>query len=223
MFANKKIWIVISNQEFYSKLTQEGTLPTTSQPSIGDFVQVYEEAASDSVPILSIHISSKLSATVSSASLATDRLPQAQIEVIDSLSTSMGLGLIVLAAARATHDRQPLPHIRADIEALARDVNVFFVVDTGGGNFLYNQEPLTMTADITCVPPRAVFEFAPGCLELYTLPVGGAHVANLITVRHFVNEERVPSMTGWFVVALILLLLAGGFFVIRRQRRLAVA
>ena len=120
----------ISNHEFYRKLAQVSTLPTTSQPSIGDFVRVYGEAARDAVPILSIHISGKLSATVSSALTAKDELPQAQIEVVDSLSTSMGLGLIVLAAARAADDRQPLSQIRASIEKLIKSMNVFFVVDT---------------------------------------------------------------------------------------------
>ena len=120
----------ISNEEFYRKLAKASTLPTTSQPSIGDFVQAYGETAREAVPILSIHISSKLSATVNSALNAKDELPQAQIEVVDSLSTCMGLGMIVLAAARAADEGQPLSQIRASTERLIKGMHIFFVVDT---------------------------------------------------------------------------------------------
>ena len=120
----------ISNEEFYGKLTAASTLPTTSQPSVGDFLQVYGEAAREGVPILSIHISSKLSATISTALTAKSELPQAQIEVVDSLSTGMGLGMVVLAAARAADEGQPLSQIRAAAEKVIRSMNLFFVVDT---------------------------------------------------------------------------------------------
>jgi len=120
----------ISNSEFYGKLMEASTLPTTSQPSVGDFLQVYGEADREAVPILSIHISSKLSATVSTALTAKSELPQSQIEIVDSLSTSMGLGMVVLAAARAADEGQPLSQIRASCEKLIRSMNVFFMVDT---------------------------------------------------------------------------------------------
>jgi DegV family protein with EDD domain len=120
----------ISNGEFYGKLMEASTLPTTSQPSVGDFLQVYGEADREAVPILSIHISSKLSATFSTALTAKSELPQSQIEIVDSLSTSMGLGMIVLAAARAADEGQPLSQIRASCEKLIRSMNVFFMVDT---------------------------------------------------------------------------------------------
>ena len=120
----------ISNEEFYGKLMEASTLPTTSQPSVGDFLQVYGEATREAVPILSIHISSKLSATVSTALTAKSELPQSQIEIVDSFSTSMGLGMVVLAAARAADEGQPLSQIRACCEKLIKSMNLFFVVDT---------------------------------------------------------------------------------------------
>ena len=120
----------ISNEEFYRKLAQASTLPTTSQPSIGDFVQVYDKAAREAAPILSIHISSKLSATINSALNAKDELPQVQIEVVDSLCSCMGMGMIVLAAARAAEEGQALSQIRASIERLIKGMHLFFVVDT---------------------------------------------------------------------------------------------
>lgn len=120
----------ISNEEFYRKLAKASTLPTTSQPSIGDFVQVYDKAAREAAAILSIHISGKLSATINSALNAKDELPQVQIEVVDSLCSCMGMGMIVLAAARAAEEGQALSQIRASIERLIKGMHLFFVVDT---------------------------------------------------------------------------------------------
>ncbi len=68
--------------------------------------------------------------------------------------------------------------------------DVFFEVDLGGGQFAYNQQAVTVAADITCVPPRANYRHQPGCTPLYTSPVPGQgfHVANLINANHFVFE-----------------------------------
>jgi len=120
----------ISNEEFYGKLAAASTLPTTSQPSVGDFLEVYGEASREGKPILSIHISSKLSATISTALTAKSELPQAQIEVVDSLSTAMALGMVVLAAARAADEGQSLSQIRATAEKVIQSMNLFFIVDT---------------------------------------------------------------------------------------------
>lgn len=115
----------ISNEEFYQKLA-ESSAPTTSQPSVGDFTQVYSELAQRGHPILSIHISSKLSGTVSSALAAKNALPQAQIEIVDSLSIAMGM--LIAPAAEAAKRGQTLPQVKAYIEKLntcITDVGVF--------------------------------------------------------------------------------------------------
>jgi len=93
--------IDIDADEFYRRLTTSTHHPTTSQPSPGDFVKVYQLLAGDSEGIVSIHISSKLSGTYQSALLAKQTMEQKlPIEVIDSQYNSMGLGLISIAAAR---------------------------------------------------------------------------------------------------------------------------
>ncbi len=81
----------ITNEEFYQRLTKTSAFPTTSQPSVGDFVKVYSELAQQGHPILSIHISSAMSGTVSSALSAKSTLPQAQIEIVDSRTLAMGM------------------------------------------------------------------------------------------------------------------------------------
>ena len=90
--------------EFYKKLIESDKLPTTSQPSAGAFAEAYKEVAKETDEILSIHISGKLSQTYNSARLAASEMDGSNVEVMDSLQVSMGLGEIVIAAARAARD-----------------------------------------------------------------------------------------------------------------------
>ena len=87
--------------QFYARLATTKVMPATSQPSAGDFLQTYRQLIeAGASTILSIHISSKLSGTVASATMARDELSGVPIHIVDSLSTSMGLGYQVLQAAR---------------------------------------------------------------------------------------------------------------------------
>jgi DegV family protein with EDD domain len=117
----------ITNEEFYRRLTKSSTLPTTSKPPVSDFVEVYSELVSLGHPIFSIHISAKLSGTINSALTARNEFPEAQIEVVDWLS--MGMGLLVTAAARAAEKGEKLPQIKAKIKQLTTCVSIFAVVD----------------------------------------------------------------------------------------------
>jgi DegV family protein with EDD domain len=118
----------ITNQEFYRRLVESGRPPTTSQPPVSDFVEVYSRLSSPGHPIFSIHLSAKLSGTVNSALAAREKFPQAQIEVVDWLS--MGMGLLVVAAARAAEAGESLAQIKAKIGQLAPCVSIFAMVDT---------------------------------------------------------------------------------------------
>jgi DegV family protein with EDD domain len=118
----------ITNQEFYRRLTKSSTPPTTSQPPVSDFVSVYSELSSLGHPIFSIHLSAKLSGTINSALAARKEFPEAQIEVVDWLS--MGMGLLVVAAARAAEKGEELAQIKAKIKQLAPCVSIFAMVDT---------------------------------------------------------------------------------------------
>jgi DegV family protein with EDD domain len=89
-------------EDFYRRLAQNKTLPTTSAPAPGTFVEVYEKLAKETDEILSITISSKLSATYKAALDAKELMKsKARLEVIDSFSAMIGLGLIVISAAKA--------------------------------------------------------------------------------------------------------------------------
>jgi DegV family protein with EDD domain len=122
--------IDLSHEEFYRMLAEAETLPTTSQPSAGEFFDLYSELSKDGHEIISIHISSKLSGTVSSAQSAKEMLPEAKITIIDSASTAMGLGLMALTAARAAEEGKTAAEIVAAVEKMIPAMNVVFVVDT---------------------------------------------------------------------------------------------
>ncbi|MDP6402396.1 MAG: DegV family protein [SAR202 cluster bacterium] len=94
--------IDLSADEFYERLVGGTELPKTSQPSVGDFIEVYERLGRDADGILSVHISSKLSGTFNSAVQARAQVDVGcPIEVIDTLQVSMGLGMTAQEAARA--------------------------------------------------------------------------------------------------------------------------
>lgn len=102
--------------------------------------------------------------------------------------------------------------------------DVFFEIDLGGGNFVYNQTPLTVEADITCVPPVALYVHPTGCVPLFDAPMGGTQVANLITAKHSVNKTapqnpHIPTLSEWGVVVMVLLLIGAGTIVFGRMRR----
>jgi DegV family protein with EDD domain len=89
-------------EDFYRRLEQNKTLPTTSAPAPGIFAAVYDKLAKETDEILAITISSKLSATYKAAVDGKEvRKGKARLEVIDSLSAMVGLGLIVISAAKA--------------------------------------------------------------------------------------------------------------------------
>ncbi|ACZ39336.1 DegV family protein [Sphaerobacter thermophilus] len=123
--------VSITPAEFMRRLTTTTTFPTTSQPSVGRFQEVFNRLAEEYDAIISIHISSRLSGTYQSALLARDtingRLP---ISVIDSRSTSMGLGFPVLRAAKLAQAGYDLDTIDRATRQAIESTHAVFLVDT---------------------------------------------------------------------------------------------
>jgi DegV family protein with EDD domain len=121
----------ITPDDFYTRLPKAKVMPSTSQPSRGDFTTVYRRLVEEgATAIISVHISSLLSGTVSSALMARDDVPDVPIYVVDSLSTSMGLGFMVLEASRQLAAGQPAEEIVRSLEAMRGDLRLLFLVDT---------------------------------------------------------------------------------------------
>lgn len=126
--------IDITPEQFYERLPRSQQLPTTSQPSPVEYMNVYQkllEQYPDS-PILSFHISSGLSGTYQSALLAKSMLEEEgeRITVFDSLSASYGFGLLVVHAARLAAEGKGPEEILASVEQLRRARKLYFLVDT---------------------------------------------------------------------------------------------
>jgi DegV family protein with EDD domain len=122
--------VELSIEEFYTRLRVAPELPSTSQPAPGDFRRVFEDLAEEGHQILTLTISSKLSGTYNSAMTAKEMLPGAQIAVVDSLSTSVGLHLMLMAALDSTQNGAGLEQVAAQMEQIRDKLHVLFVVDT---------------------------------------------------------------------------------------------
>jgi DegV family protein with EDD domain len=122
--------VELSNDEFYARLKESPALPTTSQPSAGEFHAVFQKLVEAGHEIITLTISSKLSGTWNSAMAAKEMLPDAPITVIDSLSTSVGLHLMIEAALKAIASGATRQGIEDQIEEIKEKLRLLFVVDT---------------------------------------------------------------------------------------------
>ena len=121
----------LSAEEFYQTLISSPSLPRTSQPSAGLFAKTYTDLAQEADEILSIHLSTKLSQTCNSAQLGAGEVEgRCRVEVVDSLQVSIGLGLVVVAAARAVRDGASLDEARRVAEMAGAKTRTICLLDT---------------------------------------------------------------------------------------------
>jgi DegV family protein with EDD domain len=120
----------IDPDEYYALLRESKDFPTTSQPSPEAFIDAFEPFVKEGEPILSIHISSKLSGTYQSANLAKSRFPGARIEVVDSLQASLGVGIIILLCAEKARLGTPFEEVADFARDLTGRVHTYFSVDS---------------------------------------------------------------------------------------------
>lgn len=124
--------VTLSTETFYRWLRERRDFPTTSQPSVGDFVKFFRNVAEQQQTdtMIGVFISSELSGTFASATQARSELPDLQIELVDSRSASMGTGFQALVAARAARLGASPAEVLAQVEHVRETVQVLFVVDT---------------------------------------------------------------------------------------------
>lgn len=122
--------IDITPSEFYQRLGQAQELPTTSQPSAGEFHEFFGKLAEKNQAIIGVFISEYLSGTIDSALTAADMMPDFPIEIIDSQSASMGLGFMTMAVARALQEGANYKEAAQLARNLIPVTHAIFVVDT---------------------------------------------------------------------------------------------
>lgn len=120
--------------EFYNRLRDESALPTTSQPSIGDFVDTYRPLLAAGNDVLSIHLAGGISGTVGAAAAAKalidEHREEGRIEVMDAQTACGGLGCVVLAAAAAARTGADLDGALARAREARETLAIWFAIDT---------------------------------------------------------------------------------------------
>lgn len=120
----------LSVDAFYTKLATCSVLPSTSQPAPESFLELYEELSWETKAALSIHISSAMSGTVRSARAAAGMVSGLDVCVVDSGLVSVGLGLVVIEAAKAARAGASLEELEALAADLCPRARIYFTVGT---------------------------------------------------------------------------------------------
>lgn len=121
----------LTADEFYDRLkAMVPNIPTTAQPSSGQFAQVYRKLAEEDPDILSIHISSGLSGTIESARAGIDQAPGANVETWDTLTLSGGERFQVLAAARGVKAGWSKAAILERIKKIQARTELIYMLET---------------------------------------------------------------------------------------------
>lgn len=132
-----------------------------------------------------------------------------------TLTAGAGLGMGgVLPPSLGEIVEQPSNPASAD-----SSFEVFFEVDLGGGQFLYNHTAATLEAKINCVPPDTTYFHVTVPVELFTAPAGGVHVADLVSANHRTfPPQKLPAVSTWGLIVLGLLVLIGAKTFFGRRR-----
>jgi DegV family protein with EDD domain len=119
----------IQPDEFYARLRRSSKSPGTSQPTPQAFKEVFSNLLAEGMDILGVFISSKFSGTYASAEQAKAMLPGKNIEIIDSLTGSMGAGWPILSAARAALAGASLAECKALVQEALKHTDILLMVD----------------------------------------------------------------------------------------------
>jgi DegV family protein with EDD domain len=128
--TNYRDGVNITPVEFYKMLEKSDTLPTTSQPTYGEFEVIFENLAKNNDAVIAALISSGISGTIDSALMAQKHLNTLSLEVIDSKLTSAGLALLMKALVKARAEGSDTSELVALANRIIDNASLFFMVDT---------------------------------------------------------------------------------------------
>lgn len=121
--------IEIGQENFFRKQIQAEKLPTTSQPSIGWFVEKFKEMSEEYDAVICIHLAGVLSGTCEAARMAAKEVSSLKVEVIDSCSASFGIGFQALLAKELIDEGLELEEIVKRIKEVQKNIKIFFTVN----------------------------------------------------------------------------------------------
>src|SRR5439155_14129650 len=119
---------------FYARLRESPLLPTTSQPSVGDFLACFEPLVNERRDVISIHLASGLSGTCETAAAAARMVAEkgypGRVAVVDSQTGAGGLGCLVVTAARAAERGAELDVVVDSVRQTRKRLEIWFCLDT---------------------------------------------------------------------------------------------
>ena len=200
--------VTITTDEFYYRLTRDPIWPKTTQPPPGDFVNIYNKLAEETDEILVITLSSKLSGTYESALNAKSMVKgKCRIEVIDSLTVAMGLGLIVITAAKSAQAGANLDQVTELVRSAMSRSHLIAYFDTlkylaKGGRIGKAQEllgamllikPILTVKDGEMSPVTKLRTRAAGMNYLYNSATSFPHIEEL-AVEHATTPDDTDKL-----------------------------
>jgi DegV family protein with EDD domain len=187
-------------ERFYERLRTDPEMPTTSQPSIGDFLAVWEPLIEAGRDIVSIHLASGLSGTYEAARQARGVLAERglgdRIEVIDGETGAGGLGCLLLAAAASARSGVELKEVAARVHEARQVLKIRFCIDTleylqRGGRIGRAQAWLGITMKI-----KPILSFEREITPVARVRTAGRAFEHLV---EYMREMRRDGADGWAV------------------------
>ncbi|MBI4304605.1 MAG: DegV family protein [Chloroflexi bacterium] len=201
--------VTITTDEFYRRLVQGTVWPTTTQPTPQAFADVYNKLAEETDEILVVTLSSKLSGTYESATSAKTMVKKkCRIEVIDSKTVAMGLGLIVISAAKAVQKGARLNEVTDLVKRGMGRSHFIAYFDTlkylaKGGRIgmaqglvgsLLSVKPLLTVKEGQMAPLTRVRSLAAGLDYLYNFVAGYANRIEELAVEHTTTRDEADKL-----------------------------
>ena len=186
--------------DFYARLRDSEELPSTSQPSVGDFLACYEPLAEAGRDIVSVHIAAGLSGTCESAREAArviaDKGLRGRVEVIDGRTGAGGLGCLVLGAAEAAERGEALEAVVEAVHRSREGLDMWFCLDTleylrRGGRIGAAQALLGSALKI-----KPILTFGTEIAPVGRVRTGKRAMERMITYLHELHER---GASGWIV------------------------
>lgn len=131
VFGNEsyKEEVEITTADFYEKLRESKNLPTTTQPSTGDFVELFDKISKDYDAVISIHLSSGISGTLQGAITAGTMVENIKVYPYDSEISCMVQGFYVEEAAKMALEGKDPEEIIARLDEMKKSIRAYFMVD----------------------------------------------------------------------------------------------
>jgi DegV family protein with EDD domain len=190
----------IQPEEFYRRLAADPDhLPTTAQPSVGEFVELYRRVGQADKDIVSLHVSSGLSGTINSAAQAAKQCPELNITLIDTKTLSAAEGFQIVAAAQAIRRGWPLEELKQRVQEVADQTDIFFTLDTlhylqKGGRIGRVQ---AMAGALLNLKPVITVDKGPGT---YITVAKGRSMSKSIALIADLVKEKMKDRPAWIHV-----------------------